>query len=117
MSVDRTMSEEALRRLHSEAVAITARCLTEIDRLENILSLHRTESALSRLNREGRLDAPPFELLDCLAQAQAVHRASGGRFDVTLQPLWALWAEAATGGRRPTLLERRHAVADGLDTG
>ena len=101
----------SIRIDHPEAEAITARCLSEIDRLENILSLYRSDSALSRLNREGRLDAPPFELLDCLAQAQAVHRASGGRFDVTLQPLWALWAEAATGGRRPTLGERRRALA------
>lgn len=96
---------------HPDAGAITARCLAEIDRLENILSLYRADSALSRLNLQGRLDAPPFELLDCLAQAQAVHRASGGRFDVTLQPLWALWAKAATQHRRPTIHERRTALS------
>jgi thiamine biosynthesis lipoprotein len=56
---------------------------------------------LSRLNRDGHLPAPPFELLDCLSLAGAVHRASGGRFDPTVQPLWALWTEAAAGGTRP----------------
>ncbi|WP_207101086.1 FAD:protein FMN transferase [Paracoccus shandongensis] len=101
----------SIRLDHPDAPAITARCLAEIDRLENILSLYRADSALSRLNRTGRLDAPPFELLDCLSQAGAVHRASGGAFDVTLQPLWALWAEAAVQGRRPTPAERDAALA------
>lgn len=106
----------SIRIDHPEAAAITARCLAEIDRLENILSLYREDSALSRLNRMGRLEAPPFELLDCLARAQTVHRASGGRFDVTLQPLWALWATAATAQRRPTFSERRQALAlSGMD--
>lgn len=96
---------------HPEAEAIRARCLVEIDRLENILSLYRRDSALSRLNREGRLDAPPFELLECLSMAGAVNRGSGGLFDVTVQPLWALWAEAGSAGRRPTSAERRSALA------
>lgn len=91
----------SIRIEHPEAEAIVARVMAEIDRLEDILSLYRADSALSRLNREGHLSAPPFELLECLSLADAVHRASGGRFDPTIQPLWALWAEAATAGTRP----------------
>ena len=91
----------SLRIAHPDAAAIASRAFAEIDRLEGILSLYRADSALSRLNREGRLDAPPFELLDCLALAGAVHHGSGGRFDPTVQPLWALWAQAAVRGRRP----------------
>jgi thiamine biosynthesis lipoprotein len=91
----------SIRLDHPDAAAITARVMGEIGRLENILSLYRPESALCRLNREGHLDAPPFELLECLSLADAVHRASGGRFDPSVQPLWALWAEAAVAGRRP----------------
>lgn len=101
----------SIRLDHPQAEAITARCLAEIDRLENILSLYRQDSALSQLNRAGRLLAPPFELLECLGLAGSVHHASGGLFDVTLQPLWALWAESAAAGRRPTLAERRAALA------
>lgn len=97
----------SIRIDHPEAEAITARCLAEIDRLENILSLYRADSALSRLNRAGALDAPPFELLECLSLAGSVHRGSGGLFDPTVQPLWALWAEAAVAGRRPTEAERQ----------
>lgn len=103
----------SIRLDHPDATAITARCLAEIDRLENILSLYRADSALSRLNRSGRLDAPPFELLECLSLAGRVHHASGGLFDPTLQPLWALWAEAAVRNRRPTSAERRVALAHG----
>lgn len=91
----------SIRIEHPDAEAITARIMAEIDRLENILSLYRSESALSRLNRDGHLAAPPFELLECLSLAGAVHRASGGRFDPTVQPLWVLWAEAAAAGTRP----------------
>ncbi|MCB1444708.1 MAG: FAD:protein FMN transferase [Rhizobiaceae bacterium] len=91
----------SIRLDHPDAAAITARVLSEIDRLETILSLYRRDSALSRLNRDGRLDAPPFELLDCLSLAGTVHRASGGRFDPTVQPLWALWAESAAAGHKP----------------
>ncbi len=91
----------SIRLDHPDGAAIAARVMAEIDRLEDILSLYRPESALARLNREGHLAAPPFELLDCLSLAGAVHRASGGRFDPTVQPLWALWAEAAARGGRP----------------
>ena len=91
----------SIRLDHPDAEAIAARVMAEIERLEDILSLYRPHSALSRLNSEGHLAAPPFELLECLSLADAVHRASGGRFDPTVQPLWALWAQSAASGRRP----------------
>lgn len=87
---------------HPDAQAITARAEAEIARLEGVFSLFRPESALSRLNAAGRLDAPPFELLECLALAGQVHRASGGLFDPTIQPLWALYAESHAAGRAPS---------------
>lgn len=91
----------SIRLAHPDGESIAARVMTEIDRLEDILSLYRAESALSRLNREGYLAAPPFELLECLSFAGVVHHASGGRFDPTVQPLWLLWAGAAASGGRP----------------
>lgn len=92
----------SIRLDHPQAEKIADRVMGEINRLENILSLYRTNSALSRLNRDARLDAPPFELLECLSIVAAVHAASGGRFDPTVQPLWVLWAEAAAVGKRPS---------------
>jgi thiamine biosynthesis lipoprotein len=53
------------------------------------------------LNRAARLDLPPFELLECLSLAGAVHRASEGRFDPTIQPLWTCYAEASANGALP----------------
>ncbi|MBW7921506.1 MAG: FAD:protein FMN transferase [Rubellimicrobium sp.] len=91
----------SIRLDHPDAQAIAARVQAEIERLDAVFSLYRTDSALVRLNRDGRLEAPPFELLDCLATAGAVHGASGGAFDPTVQPLWALWAESVTAGADP----------------
>lgn len=91
----------SIRIDHPDGEAIAARIATELDRLEDILSLYRQNSALARLNRHGYLASPPFELLECLSLAGAVNHASGGRFDPTVQPLWALWAEAAARGGRP----------------
>lgn len=96
----------SLRLTHPEAPAIAARVAAEIDRLEGVFSLYRTDSALMELNRSGRLDAPPFELLECLSLAGSVHRASGGLFDPTVQPLWAAYAEAAVQGRLPDAATR-----------
>ena len=42
-------------------------------------------------------------MLECLTLAGSIHRATGGLFDPTVQPLWALWAERATAGSRPTV--------------
>jgi len=90
-----------LRLAHPDARAISVRVAAEISRLEDIFSLYRNDSALSQLNREGELQAPPFELLECLSLAGAVHKASGGRFDPTIQPLWASYAEASASGALP----------------
>lgn len=90
-----------IRLAHDDAPAITARAAAEIARLEDVFSLYRSDSALSRLNRVGALKAPPFELLECLSLAGAVHHATAGLFDPTVQPLWASYAEAASRGQRP----------------
>lgn len=95
----------SIRLEHPDAEAIAGRVMAEIDRLENILSLYRADSALSRLNREGHLALPPFELLECLSITDGVNRGSGGRFDPTVQPLWSLWAEAAATGGEPGAAE------------
>lgn len=67
-------------------------CVAEIERLERIFSLYRPDSAVSRLNAAGALEAPPLELVELLGRAAAVSRATDGVFDVTVQPLWRLYA-------------------------
>jgi thiamine biosynthesis lipoprotein len=66
--------------------------LAEAARLEAVLSLYRPDSALVRLNRAGRLDDPPLDLVRILAESAQYHRLTGGAFDVTVQPLWDLYA-------------------------
>jgi thiamine biosynthesis lipoprotein len=96
-------SRATIRLAHADAAAITARVAIEISRLEDIFSLYRSDSALSRLNRAGTLDSPPFELLECLSLVGTVHEATGGLFDPTVQPLWATYAEAAALGQSPSV--------------
>jgi FAD:protein FMN transferase len=74
------------------AKRLIERSLAEIGRLEAIFSLYRPESALVRLNAEGILDHPPLELVEILSFATALARHSGGAFDVTVQPLFELYA-------------------------
>lgn len=70
----------------------------EIERLEAEFSLYRPESALSRLNRTGALAAPSADMLAILSMAGRVHRATGGAFDPTVQPLWRRLAGMETRG-------------------
>jgi thiamine biosynthesis lipoprotein len=100
-----------LRLIHPDAPRLAARAMAEIHRLEAIFSLYLQDSALCRLNRNGRLEAPPFELLECLGLAGAVHAASGGRFDPTVQPLWQAEAEAVLRGQPLSPDERAAAAA------
>lgn len=95
-------AEAALYLDHPDAPAIIGEVTAEIDRLEDIFSLYRTSSALSLLNADGRLDAPPFELLKCLALCGQVHETTGGLFDPTVQPLWQLYATRCSAGRTPS---------------
>jgi thiamine biosynthesis lipoprotein len=74
------------------AKRLIERCLAEIARLESIFSLYRPDSALVRLNTEGVLHRPPLELVEVLSFAASLARHSDGAFDVTVQPLFELYA-------------------------
>ncbi len=96
---------------HPQAERITARARAEIARLESIFSLHDRTSSLVRLNSAGELGNPPFELLECLALAGAVHTATDGLFDPTIQPLWSLHAEHHARGQTPDPADAAEALA------
>lgn len=63
-------------------------CHIELKRLERIFSLFQQNSAISRLNREGRLADAPAELIELLGIAERLSAISDGAFDITVQPLW-----------------------------
>jgi len=71
-----------------QGAPVFAEMEAELDRLENIFSLYRPNSALSRLNLDGALPAPPPELLEVLSLCDTLYHLSGGAFDPTVQPLW-----------------------------
>ncbi|MFO1339485.1 MAG: FAD:protein FMN transferase [Burkholderiaceae bacterium] len=73
--------------------------------IEAQMSLYDPDSALSRLNRHGRLDAPPPDLLAVLRLSQWVSRHSGGAFDATVQPLWLAFEAARLESRLPRAAE------------
>ena len=88
-----------LRLHHPDAPRLAALAMAEIRRLEAIFSLYQATSSLTVLNSQGHLPAPPPEMLECLTLAGAVHAASGGLFDPTVQPLWQAEAAAVKRGR------------------
>lgn len=90
--------ESRLARALDDAVAT-------LQRIEAQMSLFREDSAVSRLNRDGRLASAPPELFDLLGIARDVARRSDGAFDPTVQPLWLAFAAAQANGRLPTPIE------------
>lgn len=88
-------AESSLLLYHPDrnaARSLIGACLAEVERLETLFSLYRDDSALCRLNRDGGLTSPPLELVEVLSVAAAMSRRSHGAFDVTVQPLWDLYA-------------------------
>jgi len=90
------MGADATLQVHhpdpAAADRLIAQALLEVRRLEAVMSLYDPSSALRRLNRDGVLDGPPLDLVQVLGAAQRFHALTGGAFDVTVQPLWDLYA-------------------------
>lgn len=74
------------------ARATIALCLAEIERLEQIFSLMRPDSELSRLNRRGELARPSLDMLRLIDRSQRLSALSDGGFDLSVQPLWTLYS-------------------------
>ena len=73
----------------------------ELEQIESLLSIYRPDSQVSRLNRDGVIDDADSHLLAVLRASIDMSRRSGGAFDITVQPLWQLYADAAKQGRLP----------------
>lgn len=76
-----------------------------IMQVERSMSIYRADSEISRLNRDGVLHQPSKNLLTVLSQAQHLAHATDGAFDVTVQPLWSLYAKCKSAGRLPHTAE------------
>ncbi len=70
----------------------------EIERLENVFSLYRDTSELSRLNAERRLAGASRDLVEVLRAASSWRDKTAGAFNSLVQDLW----QAAAKGREVT---------------
>ena len=98
----------SLKAAHADAHTLDRAldaAVATLRRIEAQMSLFDPGSALSRLNRDGVLPAPPTELLELLHIAQSVSRASDGAFDISVQPLWQVFAAAQRSARLPDAQE------------
>lgn len=95
----------SLRAAHSSAAqaerALDAAVAT-VRHVEDQMSLFDPSSAVRRLNRDGVLQQPHPDLVSILQLAQTISANSGGAFDVTVQPLWAVFNAAARRGALPS---------------
>lgn len=81
----------SLRVLHDDeaaAQAALADAMAALRGVDRLMSLYRHDSAVSQLNRDGRLERPDARLLTVLQAAQSTAALTDGAFDVTVQPLW-----------------------------
>ncbi len=81
-----------------------ARARLEIEAYERRFSLFRSESELSQLNRTGHLADPDPVWRALLAQCDQLHKATGGLFDPTIQPLWQAFATGGDVGQARALV-------------
>ena len=84
-------------QIHHEDKAVAERMIqlsvAELRRLEGYFSLYQPDSLLVRLNRDGMIAAPPVEFSDLVQQSLQFAHLTGGTFDPTVQPLWALFEQ------------------------
>ena len=67
--------------------------LDEVDRIDRLMSHYKTESPLSRINRDAAASPVPVEpeLFDFIAESIRYSRDSDGAFDITVGPLMKAW--------------------------
>ncbi len=93
----RALGAEVAITLNGQTASARDHALAEVRgmlaRIEGLFSLYDPSSALSRLNRDGSLSDPDPAFVRLLTEADAIHRATNGAFDPTVQPLWRALAE------------------------
>ena len=76
--------------------------LDKIEHVEKLMSLFRPDSQLSLFNRKGVLRNPNPDLVGVLRTAKNLSELTGGAFDVSVQPLWNLYARHAQSRSLPS---------------
>jgi len=86
---------------------IVSAALDEVDRIDNLMSNYRPESALSRINREASKEPVLVEpeLFNFIQLCVQYSRESDGAFDITVGPLMKAWGFFRGEGRIPWSFE------------
>lgn len=95
----------AIRALHADrstAQAAADAAWRELETVEALMSIYRPTSEVCRLNRDGVLANPHPYMVQVLTTAQELAAQSDGAFDVTVQPLWALYSAHRKQGGLPS---------------
>jgi thiamine biosynthesis lipoprotein len=80
-----------------QAEEAMGRAFYEIDRLAGLLSRFDQATAVAQLNKEGRLNDVPNEVVQVVSSALDYHRVSHGCFDITVKPLVDLFRDKLGG--------------------
>ena len=93
--------------------ALLDRAQAEVQRLDDLWSVFKPDSEISRINAQaGRAPVPVSPCtLALLGRAASLSEASGGAFSITIGPLSRLWREAIRTGRLPQQRDIRRAAA------
>jgi thiamine biosynthesis lipoprotein len=91
------------------ANAAVSAAFEEFRRVDALMSLHRPDSELSRLNERASLEPVVVspELFQVIAKAQEIAERTEGSFDITIRPLAELWGFIWKEYRLPTERELR----------
>ena len=71
-----------------KVVKLIDRILIELNRLEKIFYLQRSDSQINELNRNKILYSPDPDLVNAIRLSEKFYSISKGIFDITVQPLW-----------------------------
>ena len=76
----------------------------QLNSIEKLMSVHKADSEISRLNRSAANDAVRVSkhTFEVLQKALEFSRLSAGAFDITVGPLVELWASAEVAGAVPS---------------
>ena len=90
--------------VHPELAAARAMvkvAFSEIDRLEAILSRHRPDTPVARLNVDGVVRDVPVELIEVVRRSEEYAELTEGAFDITVAPLLELYTARFDAGLPP----------------
>jgi thiamine biosynthesis lipoprotein len=94
--------------------SVVSEAFDEVDRIDRLMSHYKTDSALSRLNREAAHHPVSIEpeLFDLIATSMRYSRDSDGAFDITVGPLMKAWGffrgEGSVPSQQALEAARRH---------